>query len=369
LRVVRLSIGDVLTGVDAPQKEIEILTGFGDGDCGYLFQVGMEYVIYAYMNSEGRLETGICTRTRPLAEAAEDVKYLREMSTAPDTGELWVRTAFPGIPGQSGATITAERQGQRDAVVANRAGEAVFRGLRPSEYTIHVASDGDRPDDPKVQLHAKGCLDVSLFRALRITGRVITRSGAPASRIPVQFRSTDNKFGDGSMVTDADGHYELRILRPGEYHLGINLNHTATRDTPYPRWFHPGTENPAAATKLAFSGRPETHVYDLTLPDPLPERTVDGVVVRSEGQPAVRSVLTAFDAFGNAVTQAFTDQSGRFVMHIFVGTPYQLHAVVPGPEAISALPVDIQAGSSPLSLHLTLTQTGNSAYDVMPSRR
>lgn len=369
LRVVRLSVGDVLTGVDTSQKEIEILTGFGGGDCGYPFQAGVEYVVYAYKNSEGRLETGICMRTRPSAEAAEDVKYIQEMSTAPETGELWVRTAFPGIPGQSGATIIAEKGGQRDSVVANGAGEAVFSGLRPGEYTIHISSDGDLPDDPKVELHAKGCSNVSLFRALRITGRVITRAGLPASRIQVEFRSSDDKFGDGSMLTNADGHYELRILRPGEYHLGINLNHTATRYSPYPRWFYPGTEDPAAATKIDFSGRPETRLYDLTLPDPLPERTVDGVVVRADGQPAVRSVVTAFDAFRNSVAQAFTDPSGHFSMHIFVGTPYQLHAVVPGPEAVSAPPVDIQPGSSPLSLRLTLTQPGNSTYDVTRSRR
>jgi hypothetical protein len=297
------------------------------------------------------------------------VKYIQEMSIALNTGELRVHTAFPGIPGQSGATIIAERQGQRDAVVANSVGEAVFSGLRPGEYSIHVASDGDLPDDPKVQLHDKGCLEVSLFRALRITGRVMTKSGAPASRIQVQFRSTDNKFGDGGMMTDPDGHYELRILRPGEYHLGINLNRAATRDSPYPRWFHPGTEDAAAATKIDFSGRSETRVYDLTLPDPLPERTVDGVVVRADGQPAVRSVVTAFDAFRNAIAQAFTDPRGHFVMHIFVGTPYQLHAVIPGPQAVSAPPVDIQPGSNPLSLHLTLTQPGNSAYDVMRSKR
>jgi hypothetical protein len=59
LRVVRLSVGDVLAGVDGSQKEIEILTGYGGGDCGYQFQVGTEYVVYAYKNSAGRLETGI----------------------------------------------------------------------------------------------------------------------------------------------------------------------------------------------------------------------------------------------------------------------------------------------------------------------
>jgi hypothetical protein len=63
----------------------------------------------------------------------------------------------------------------------------------------------------------------------------------------------------------------------------------------------------------------------------------------------------------------------HFLMHLFVGTPYQLHAVIPGPEAVSALPValpvDIQPGTNPLSLHLTRSHLGNSAYDVMQSRR
>lgn len=360
LRVVRISVGDVLTGLDASQKEIEILTGYGGGDCGYEFQVGTEYVVYAYKNSAGQLETGICSRTRPLAEAAEDVKYILDMSMAPATGELSVRTAFPGIPGQSGATIVAEGQGQRNTIVANSAGEAVFSGLRPGEYTIHVASDGDLSDDPKIELHAKACLDVSLFRSLRIKGRVVTRTGAPASRVHVEFRSTNNNFGSGSLATDADGRYELRILRPGEYNLGINLNETATQYSPYPRWFHPGTQDPVAATKINFSGRPETRVYDFILPEPLQERTIDGIVVRADGHAAAGSVVTAFDSFRNIVAQAFTEPDGQFVMQVFVGTAYQIHALLPGPEAVSALPVDIPPGNTPLSLHLTVKQPGNS---------
>lgn len=369
LRAVRLSVGDVLMGVDASQRQIEILTGFGGGDCGYAFQPGVDYVIYAHTNAAGALETGICSRTRPVAEAAEDVKYIREMATTPNTAELRVRTAFPGIPALKGGTIVAESQGQRDAVAANSSGEAVFPALNPGEYTIHVASDGDLPDDPKVQLHSKGCVDVNLFRALRISGRVFTRSGVPASRVPVEVRSTDNKYGDGGLMTDAEGHFELRILRPGEYYLGINLNHTATRYSPYPRWFHPGTEDPSAATKIDFSGKRETLLYDLTLPDPLPDRVVEGVVVKVDGEPAVRSVVTAFDEFRNSVGQAFTDPKGHFLMHVFVATQYQVHAVIPGPDAVSATPVDIPPGSNPLNVHLILTQPGNSAYDVMRTRR
>ena len=85
-RVVRMKIGDVLSGVETGQKEIEIVTGNGGGDCGYAFRSGVDYVVYAYKNSEGRLETGICSRTRPLMDAAEDVAYLRAIAKLPADG-------------------------------------------------------------------------------------------------------------------------------------------------------------------------------------------------------------------------------------------------------------------------------------------
>src|SRR5258706_8469141 len=52
LRVVRMQLGEVLSGVDPGQKEIEIVTGKGGGDCGNPFQTGADYVVYAYKNAE-----------------------------------------------------------------------------------------------------------------------------------------------------------------------------------------------------------------------------------------------------------------------------------------------------------------------------
>jgi len=358
-----MQIAEMLSGVDPGQKEIEILTGQGYGDCGYAFQIGVDYIVYAYKNAEGRLETNICTRTRTLAQATEDMEYFRTMSSAPETGQIRVRTALPGKPG---IRIVAEREGgSRYPALTNAAGEALFTGLSPGEYTIHAESDGDLPDDPKVRLQAKGCLDVTLFRTLRITGRVTTSSGLPAARVEVQLRSTRDIPWTGTM-TDSGGRYELHIVRTGQYYLGINLNRTATRDTPYPRWFYPGTEDPAFATRIDFSGKPEVRTYDFTLPDRQPERAIEGIVLTADWQPAPGAWLTVFDASHTAVAQAFADQNGRFALQVFVGTPYRLHAVWPGKtpdEATSIVPLDIQPGSDPLSLRLTLTQPGNSLLD------
>jgi hypothetical protein len=45
--------------------------------CDYTFDVGKSYIVYAYLNTEtNRFGTSICLRTKPLEDAAEDLKYL-----------------------------------------------------------------------------------------------------------------------------------------------------------------------------------------------------------------------------------------------------------------------------------------------------
>ncbi len=50
-----MQVGEVLTGVAADRREIEIVTGAGDGDCGFPFVAGIEYLIYAHREQAGRL--------------------------------------------------------------------------------------------------------------------------------------------------------------------------------------------------------------------------------------------------------------------------------------------------------------------------
>ena len=62
-------------------KVVTVETGLGGGDCGYGFEEGESYLVYAYQRkieegSAGPLRTGICSRTRPLAKARGDIKAL-----------------------------------------------------------------------------------------------------------------------------------------------------------------------------------------------------------------------------------------------------------------------------------------------------
>ncbi|MEM3160902.1 MAG: hypothetical protein QXJ74_08985 [Nitrososphaera sp.] len=51
-----------------------VTTPDNDGLCGYRFQEGVEYLVYAH--GKDSISTGICTRTQPVADAYADLAYL-----------------------------------------------------------------------------------------------------------------------------------------------------------------------------------------------------------------------------------------------------------------------------------------------------
>src|SRR5678816_2560454 len=80
-RRVSFKVSEVFRG-DVGASVI-IRTGLGGGDCGYAFEVGSSYLVYAHQVPTGELTTGICSRTRPVSEAVDDLAYLRGPARQP----------------------------------------------------------------------------------------------------------------------------------------------------------------------------------------------------------------------------------------------------------------------------------------------
>ena len=57
-------------------NQVVVLTGRGGGDCGYLFEMGQRYLVYAYGSNVSSLGTNICQRTAMLSESSDDLKIL-----------------------------------------------------------------------------------------------------------------------------------------------------------------------------------------------------------------------------------------------------------------------------------------------------
>jgi hypothetical protein len=90
----------------AKQKNIRIRTGVGGGDCGFDFEAGEQYLVYAFADESGQLSTGICSGTALLEQSRANLSYLRgepidsesvERNIPAATGKLCGRVVRDGL--------------------------------------------------------------------------------------------------------------------------------------------------------------------------------------------------------------------------------------------------------------------------------
>lgn len=76
--IVRFEVADLWKGNIG--RNIEITTPTSSASCGYSFEEGKSYLVYAYGEvtdaPKAKLMTGLCTRTRRLSKAKEDIQFL-----------------------------------------------------------------------------------------------------------------------------------------------------------------------------------------------------------------------------------------------------------------------------------------------------
>ena len=141
----------MLTGLDPNLKEIVIETGLGGGDCGYDFRRGVDYIVYASKKPDGGWTTGICTPTRLVENAAEELKYFHQLAQAAPTAEVRV-TAWDvhGARRTGGAVCRCSRvcaSPSTGPVFTNPRppmppDATSFRACQPGEYTVSGSLEG-----------------------------------------------------------------------------------------------------------------------------------------------------------------------------------------------------------------------------------
>ncbi len=169
-RLVLLQIERNYRGQEG-KSAVEVVTGDGGGDCGFSFEEGKRYLVYAYPHpATGKLYTGICQRTRLLSQAAEDLEYLA-MKDEPAHGagiegsveELsrdqnnitQVVGMFPGVQ------LEIVGNGGRWSVVTGNDGKFRVWGLQPGSYRV-AAMWGRKfvAETQTVKLEPASCADV-----------------------------------------------------------------------------------------------------------------------------------------------------------------------------------------------------------------
>jgi len=396
-RLVRFSLEQGFRGVEG--SFVEVITGQGDSDCGYGFKQGRQYLVYARRNAQDkRLYTGICLRTRPLAEAAADLAFIRSLATAEPTGIIFGEVSkrnYEWKEGEdwrksiAGAELMIEGEATRQELKSDAQGAFRLEGLAPGAYKVklkippglaQINSKNEFVEtvEHEVKVAARGCVQTGflLNSDTRVSGYVIDASARPVANLKLDMRGAPsdpkniNNFR--SAQTDAEGRFEFKLVPPGDYLLGLRLLSSSGYELlPYPRTYYPGVTTKAQAGVVSVKEGEQLRDLELRLPPRLAEYSVDGFVVWEDGRPAPGvSIYVSLQEEGELSSHASirADERGQFTLKVYEGLSYTVSAYPQGATGAASQSKWMEVpppGAQPIKLVLPIIKS-NKAKNGRP---
>jgi hypothetical protein len=386
-RWIRLRVEEPLKG---GVREMTVVTGTGGGDCGYPFDVGGRYLVYASASepmsvhlNPSQLPTPppppagvapgpvygvtICGRTRMVADGEDDLALVHAMTRGkPETrifGQVdqLVRPLgtyeynIDPVGPMPDVVVEARGRGQTLRTRTDATGTYRFLNPPPGRYqvTVHpprgfAVFPGRDAATADVDVTTRTCSaehDVSLEIDGRISGRVVDARGLPVpDQVQVSLVTTasaDRAFAAVHSRSEytKDGRYEFTGVPPGEYLLGVSIAAPPQRHTPYETTYYPGGSDRGRARVFGLSAGEQITGIDISLPERMPQVIITGIIKRADGASVVRARVELYDAGLPSVPlslgpSADADVQGRFSIPAFRGREYLLRgfAMRPGPD-------------------------------------
>lgn len=311
---VHFDVEDPLMGLTG--KTVSIETARSGSACGYTFQAGKRYVVYAHKTGS-TLYAGLCSRTRPAEYGQEDIQYFHSLGSTPPSSRIfgslkkytfdpdfkpkfqpsimdhyrppeeYYRAMVP-LPGQQ---VVAKGPDGEHTTSVDKDGQWEISGLTPGEYTVSSDLPPNTEFVPyiwKVTVAPKGCgrVDIRAEASGHIVGQILT--GTPASDWALLevfvLRKEENDDLDVRhkfkyvYVNPNENQFDVGPLPPGHYILGLYLvkkvptkNGHMLKDTPIT--FFPGVESISAAEIITLGEGTRVNAINIKLlrEDLLPE--------------------------------------------------------------------------------------------------
>lgn len=355
-RKVVFTVEKPLKGVR--KEEIAIYTSSQGTACGYPFQTGSRYLVYAYGGSGDQkiYSTGICSRTRLAEQREDEIAVLESLARGKFEPRIYgrvdeiVRGIYLGDRAEdlpmSGIRITARGANARYETISDDKGEFRFTKLKPGRYVLNLkipsthklggdSWDFDEKPDLDFTITNRDCPDFIVIKTRvdgRIKGRVYDYQGKPVGkdvRVSLITAQTVDKPDDQieyiSESTNKKGYFEFVGIPPGEFYLGINLDVKPHRENPYPKTFYPNVRTSEESVLIKLERGQRLKGFDLILPKPPEMKIIRGRVLRN-GQPVVDATVYV----SNRARHDFedfvwlkTDQNGEFRAKCLKGIAYR----------------------------------------------
>ena len=364
-REVKFAVEEAFRGVNS--TGISVFTGWGGGDCGSNFLIGVQYLVYAYEDNENkRLVTNICTRTRALTDAAEDLSYLRNLASAPIGSLIFGQVNVSKKYGErsqpmESVRINIEGGDKKSEASTDQNGQFSFKGLPAGSYKVSIVlPDGLTAGrhETTVTVEEKGCASVYFYVSSdgRLSGQIVNTMGQPIAKAELWVMTEGKKRYEGYFdhkLSDEKGMYQFNQIPPGRYIVQIRYDGLSSQTRPFPVVYLPGVSDRPSATVIEFKEGQEIKDHKIIAPDLPAERSIEAVVVSSDG-----SVVT--DAKVNyrnesTVYNAPSVSPGRFIFKLYegVGVVVVAHVERNG-KLLQSQPIEIPRLGDPGKITLTI---------------
>jgi hypothetical protein len=316
----------------------------GPGDCAFDFEAGESYVVYGRRWDKSPLPlTGLCTRTRLLISAADDLAYLRGRTAVPPGATVRaagsvhrldrdiVKSTTTRVP-LRGIPITFIGSGKTYRTVTSNTGDFLIFGLPPGAYRVEAALPDTLSPHRPVQIDLRdpqGCGTIALFGEFdgRVPGRVVDAAGEGVPGLALELVPEPLRGRRSGMMhivarSGADGRFEFTGVPPGVYFMRNE------------RLYFPGVNSAARAATITVGPGERVPVSDFMLPEQVPLVVVNGTVKDHDGSPVAGAAVTVTDKAEGAevfTPPAFTDARGRFAITLTRGVRYFI-TVDPQPQ-------------------------------------
>jgi len=356
---VTLRVDESFAGIETPTTTV-LAERIGGGGCGYRFEVGGRYMVYGWERPDGQISVTICSRTRPVDDAGEDLLYFRSFREGPATAARIIGTAVLSENDYGlGSTPEAPFQGARIRVIqAGQSAEVTTDGNGAFDHAAALGPLDLRATlppgyyaqafPPSVEVRdLRACyrIRVAVHHDGHVRGRVIDAAGQAVAWLPVDLVRSDRDYPQFSGQTNARGEFDVARVAPGRYRLavpGAPLLEPAAIRAPGPG--EPVTVDRSATVDVGTVRVPADTVLAL----------VRGRVVGADGHAIAGAEIFVSAGRADRPGTAFlvADSNGRFQFNAVSGQQYRVFAKAPGSSVAYQTRADLvpRAGTAPLQL-------------------
>lgn len=350
---IYFEIEEAFSGVKKGDR-VTIHSGTGGGDCGYWFKRGKTYLIYGFGDDKKGFSTNICSRTREISGAGEDLEFLHNLPPKNSGAKIYGRVAelvknpeekgwkqLNPLLGISLTVTNTEKPKINYKIETDSQGYYEITGVPAGKYKVvpkipkkTIISEYSTQE---FKVKDRGCAEQSfqIENDSLIKGKVVDSDGKPIEGIEVELIPENQKerlggISDDSTYTSEDGGFEFETVPIGNYILAINYNNAPDADAPFPTTFYPYALKRSEAVPFQIGRGQKINNIVFRLPPRLIEKKVYGSVFWEDGNPAAEIDIHLEDSerLGWCVNgcSTKTDAQGNFVLNGYFGRSYHIRA-------------------------------------------